>query len=392
MTVDPQQLLDDGYVIIRNAIPPDHLDALRASFEALVEKQKTLWAQARGPNDPPGGAWETSPQPRLQFGALADEATINTIDFCLHDHTMGVSRQLMRAPDAAVTGMMFMCSPARDHGPSHWHRDIHPIDQAPLRGLEIDLLANAPGYLQWNIPLYDDSVLWVVPGSHRRPNTADENRQLTDNPRVPLPHSIPVELNAGDGVVYTNTILHWGSNYSAKLRRTIHLGYRSFGGPILPYVMLIIKEGSFIPYLSPSARATFDRHFRLYAQQCDVITTLFRALIDKDESSFRDALAVLHPGEHGRIVCLIQLSKIVYKMRFRPDRYGGDISQDKDLAPRFSPSDLDTLWQRFATLDARIQADAEQFVPGFQSGPMRYFFEEMPADFGVDEFIASWKA
>jgi len=75
--------------------------------------------------------------------------------------------------------------------------------------------------IQWNVPLYDDSVLWVVPGSHRRPNTQAENKQLLADRTVPLPSSIPVELKAGDGVCYTNTILHWGSDYSTKLRRTI---------------------------------------------------------------------------------------------------------------------------------------------------------------------------
>ena len=108
-----------------------------------------------------------------------------------------------------------MCNPVEDRGPAAWHRDIHPIDQAPLRGLQDDLLRNAPGYLQWNIPLYDDDVLWVVPKSHRRGNTDEENLHLERNPRAPLPGGVQVELNAGDGVVYTNTILHWGSDYSA---------------------------------------------------------------------------------------------------------------------------------------------------------------------------------
>jgi hypothetical protein len=32
--------------------------------------------------------------------------------------------------------------------------------------------------MHWNVALYDDEVLWVVPGSHLRPNTDEENRQL----------------------------------------------------------------------------------------------------------------------------------------------------------------------------------------------------------------------
>ena len=47
------------------------------------------------------------------------------------------------------------------------------------------------------------------------------------------------------------------------------------------------------------------------------------------------------------------------------------------------------LWERFETLDARLQAQEEHYAPGFQSGPMRYNFNEMP-DFDVDDFVANW--
>ncbi len=396
MKVDREKFINDGFLIIRNCIPPEQLGQLRDSFEVLVERQKANWARDRAPDDPPGGAWETSGQPRLSgYEKLIDSTTADTVEICLHENTMGVCKQLMRAAEAGAQNKMFMCSPVRDHGPASWHRDIHPVDQAPLRGLQMDLLENAPGYLQWNIPLYDDNVLWTVPGSHRRGNTEAENKQLSENSRAPLPNSIPVEMKAGDGVVYTNTIFHWGSNYSTKLRRTIHLGYRSFGGPIFPYVCHFHRDLDFTRHLSPDARAVFERHAQLYREECDVIESTFRAIIDKNAYAFREGLAVIHPGEPGRIVCLILLSKVAYKMRFasHPARaaFGGDISQDIDLAPRFSPAERDILWGRFATLDETIQSHKEEYIPGFQSGPMRYLFEEMPTNFDVEDFIASWE-
>ena len=70
--------------------------------------------------------------------------------------------------------------------------------------------------------------------------------------------------------------------------------------------------------------------------------------------------------------------------------YGGDMSYDEALKPRFTAQELDILWQRFATLDQKIQSDQELYVPGFQSGPMHYYFNEFPEAFGVEEIIASW--
>ena len=330
-----------------------------------------------------------SKQPRVVLNAVVDAATADTVEFNLHEHTLGVSRQLMKAPDAAPTAMFFMCNPATDHGPDSWHRDAVGRRLAPLQGLQEDMLANAPGYVQWNIPLYDDDVLWVVPGSHRRANTAAEVRQLAENPRAPLPGSMQVRLKAGDGVVYSNLILHWPSDYSTKHRRTIHLGYRSFGGAIYPYSTHFYWDLGFTKHLSPAARAQFERFAALHAQERDHIEAFFRAILARDEAAFRAELAVLHPGEAERIVCVTLLSRLATKLHqlTRPEiaslphndraKAVGDQRVSlyllQDMAGRFSAAETDLLYRRFAPLEAQTDSVVD-----------------MPADFDVEDFIASW--
>ena len=233
MQIDPQKFLEDGYVILKSIIPPDRLDELRASFETLVDRQQAIWARDR---DDPGNHAYKAKQPRLAFQTGVDAATANTVELCLHEHTLGVSQQALRDRHAALSMMFLMCNPETHYGPDLWHRDHRhgPDSHAPLAGLQTDMLANGPGSVQWNIPLYDDDVLWIVPGSHRRLNTARENGELLKDPRAPLSSGMQVKLEAGDGVMYINTNLHWPSNYSTKLRRVIHLGYRSFGGQLYP--------------------------------------------------------------------------------------------------------------------------------------------------------------
>ena len=176
MKVDPQRFIEDGFVIVRECVPPERLDELRDSFDVLIDRQRAIWRREREPGDPPGGVWDTHPQPRVSFHTVVDETTANTIEFCLHENTMGVARQLMRAPDVGMHQMAIMCNPVNDHGPDPWHRDTGPASDAPIEGLAMDMVENGPGYVQWNIPLYDDNVLWVVPGSHRRANTEEEER------------------------------------------------------------------------------------------------------------------------------------------------------------------------------------------------------------------------
>ena len=44
MQVNPQQLLDDGFIILPQVVPPEQLDSLRASYETIVERQHRIWS------------------------------------------------------------------------------------------------------------------------------------------------------------------------------------------------------------------------------------------------------------------------------------------------------------------------------------------------------------
>ncbi len=403
MQIDPEQFLHDGYVILENVIPPDRLDELRASFEVLVDRQQAIWA--RDPEDPRGMAYKVK-QPRLAFQTLVDPSTASTVEFCLHANTLGVSRQALRTPDVGLKQMFLMCNPATHYGPDLWHRDSQPTSQAPLAGLQADMLANGPGLVQWNIALYDDDVLWIVPGSHCRLNTEQENRELTKDRTAPLSNGMQVKLKAGDGVMYINSILHWPSNYSTRLRRIIHLAYRSFGGRLYPYGVRFSWEPGFVRHLSAEARATFQRFAELAEREDDRIESFFRAILDKDADGFREYLALLHPGETGRMVCVVLLSKLAANIGTlkRPEVAGlpeperaaavGElpfsISNIDALANRFTAAETELLERRFAPLVASLHTETEHYVPGFQSGPTRHRFEHMPPAFEVDDFIASW--
>ena len=55
-----------------------------------------------------------------------------------------------------------------------------------------------------------------------------------------------------------------------------------------------------------------------------------------------------------------------------------------------SADELEQLWKRFGSLDEQLKADTEQHESLFQGGPMIYRFLEMPTNFGITDFIASW--
>ena len=394
MKVDRQELLDNGFIILRNVISPAGLEDLRAQFETLVERQKEAWAAENS------DTWETGAQPRLvHYERLIDPATAGTVELWQRENTLGVARQLLSVPErTSVAGMMLMCSPQRDHGPAVWHRDIHPLDMAPMAVLQRDLMENGPRYLQWNIPLYDDVVFWAVPGSHLRLNTAEEDRQLEKDPRQPLPGGVPIELAAGDGVVYSNYLLHWGSNYSTTRRRTAHGGHSIF-----PYY----ADTGFMKQLSPEGRAAFESWDRGSAAAQDLTEQALRAVLDGDAGAFHEAVEGLQPGagKKGKLVLAIYLSKAAYHLhvlkqpadselpRWAADReHSITINWGPQFAGRFSAGEAAEIWARFGPLDRGLRADGKQFAPGYQNRePMHHYFEDMPP-FDVDGFVAGWAA
>ncbi len=405
MEFSRDQFLEDGYVILRGVIPPQQLEGLRRAHEVLVERQKEIWARERGPDDPPGGVWETHAQPRLNLGALADQIdalTIGAVEIWLHENMQGVSSRLLGVEDASVTEMMVMCNPVRDHetaGHRGWHRDFYPPHTAPLQGYADDFLENGPRYVQWNLPLYDDNVLWVVPGSHARLNTAEENTALNSDARTPVPGAVQTHLAAGDGVAYILPLLHWGSRYNARMRRTIHGGFSEYTEQ---------KDLPFLEHLSPASQAAFKRWNERSSQTFEHIEEALRAVVDGDSTAYKAALERLHPGrgEKGRLLSTIFLSKSAKRIhRLKSPDFDSLPEQEqvwatsihpmtlqwgKPLADRFSDQEAGILWRRFKFIDDLLQDEEVQWVPGFQGDETHYYFDQVPADLSVEAFLGTF--
>ena len=398
------RFLEEGYLIVKEAVPRSRLEEVRAAYEKLVDRQREIWKAERREGDPPGGRWETSSQPRLALPKpplvqRIDGETAPAVEVWLEENIHGVSTELLGVSDSVVTEMLMMCSPVKDHGPAEWHRDLHPIDTAPLQGYIDDILEAGPRYVQWNIPLYDDSVLWVIPGSHLRLNTSEENRLLSQDSHRPLPNGVQTHLEAGDGVVYIMPILHWGSNYSTRLRRTVHGGFTTH---------TTITDFSFVDHLSSDAAIAFKRWEAKTDEKMHQTESALRAVLTGDAAAYLEALARLYPGrgEKGRMLSTVFLCKAALAIRLTKHPPSPEVPEDlarrlagghsttlnwgRAFADRFSASEAESLWQRFKRLDALLQSEHEQFVPGFQSGPMSYHFNDMPRDFTTSDFVASW--
>ena len=90
---------------------------------------------------------------------------------------------------------------------------------------------------------------------------------------------------------------------------------------------------------------------------------------------------------------VIVLSKIACQLRKYKDSDDDDYHNTdtvQTLAAPFNAEELDRLQERFAALEDKLTADTEQHESLFQNAAMKYYFYEMPDNFGIDDLIASW--
>lgn len=103
-----------------------------------------------------------------------------------------------------------------------WHRDDVPASataEEETAALGSGWGERGQGHAQWNLALYDDQSLVVVPGSHSRPRTEAERAA---GPYEVLEGQVVVRLKAGDAVFYDNDILHRGIYGARRERMTLH--------------------------------------------------------------------------------------------------------------------------------------------------------------------------
>ncbi|KAK8170047.1 hypothetical protein IWX90DRAFT_485919 [Phyllosticta citrichinensis] len=234
-------LSTDGFVIIRSLLSPEELASLRAATASTITLGRSgAWPHIRTvpkqfppwPSTPPddgAGIWG------VQHLLHPDLPGHDAYAMAYFDAgVMGVARALLSSDDddqitdddlvmelwnllVGVTGRDFEL---------RWHRDDVPAtlsaaDEARALGLDAHGNKHAmPAHAQWNLALYDDESLVVVPGSHRRPRT---NEERTADPFAPeLSAMRHVRLGPGDVVFYDNNILHRGVYRKGVERATLH--------------------------------------------------------------------------------------------------------------------------------------------------------------------------
>lgn len=241
------QLNSQGFVIIRSLISGKDLETLQAGAEEITTLARAgKWPSVRtiGKQFPPwpvglssselaalGGIWgiqglmsptipglpgvsvnpHASLFANLYFSSKILDIVKELLPGATHDNELVMELlNMLVAPDCAFE--------------LRWHRDDIP-SQATVEQ-ELERLSKPSWHAQYNLALYEDESLILVPGSHCRARTETERMASAFEPK--LPGMLVVKLKPGDCVFYNNNILHRGvyapreGIENGKRRMTVH--------------------------------------------------------------------------------------------------------------------------------------------------------------------------
>ena len=197
-----------------------------------------------------------------------------------HPKVLEVVENLL-GPDLIVNNASILAANAGTSYSLGWHRDIIQIPEEEIE----DRLFSPERFhnsVQINLPLVDENSLWVVPGSHNRPNLEEENIAFSGSKHyapvgVEMPGGIPVKLKAGQAVFYNNNLIHRGYSEKMKIpRRTIHMGYHSSAFPPTWHFYLLnhtLLTPEYLETLSPKMSKMMEEYLACRAQYPNIEDT-----------------------------------------------------------------------------------------------------------------------
>ena len=225
-------LLSQGYVVLPSGLTPSQLDGLRLACDRVknlatagkwphlrtLPKQFPPWT-----SDVSSGIWGVQHlmHPDLPCHEVFAESYFSST-------VIEVVQELLSCSDEELVMELYnlLITPTQDFS-LRWHRDDIPPSATPQE--ELAKLLEPAWHAQWNLALYDDNSLIVIPGSHARARTNGERK--ADPYEENLAGQLRVRLRAGDIVFYNNNILHRGVYKSTVPQMTLHgsIGHVSGG-------------------------------------------------------------------------------------------------------------------------------------------------------------------
>ena len=232
------QFEKEGYVIV-DILSRKEIDDFRKIMDMLLSEKKSINDEKTYDNTFQHFGDEISDfgneKRQYYFHLLTKPGTEPIHHAFYHPKILSIVEALI-GPQLIVNNASILASNTGVNYNLGWHRDVIqiPEDEIEDRLFSKERFHNS---VQINLPLVEEEALWVVPRSHNRPNTPQEDTAFKGSKHYAptnaiMPGGKIVSLKAGQAVFYNNNLIHKGYSLNSKLpRRTLHMGYHSATKP-----------------------------------------------------------------------------------------------------------------------------------------------------------------
>ena len=213
----------EGFVIIPSILKPDEIAAVRTAcsdLRALAETGQWPYLRTLPKQFPPWGSDISSGIWGIQNLLHPDNPNSTLfVSTYFSNSIIDIVTDLLSCNESDLVMELYnlLITPSHDYS-LRWHRDDIPLNACEEE--ETAKLSKPAWHTQWNLALYDDESLIVIPKSHKRArNNAERMMKPYEDNALGQKR---VRLKAGDAVFYNNNILHRGVYDSNVPRMTLH--------------------------------------------------------------------------------------------------------------------------------------------------------------------------
>lgn len=269
----------NGYLLV-DVFPESEAIRLRAEIDAILDQYGQQATKERlfhsSENQHRGDAISAfrAKSKHYYFHLLTNELFLPIQHVFHRPEILSVIEKILGAPLIINNASLFAAEPGTTYSLG-WHRDVIQIPQDQIDEEAIYNPDRFHNSVQINLPLYEDETLWVIPGSHKRPNTPEERVAFNGSKHyapidADMPGGVRVAIRPGQAVLYNNNIIHRGYHPAFTVpRRSLHMGYHCAAKPPTWHFYLLNETSftdDFRARMTPQVRAMIDAYFACRAQ------------------------------------------------------------------------------------------------------------------------------
>ena len=203
-----QQYREEGYFIVDDAVDEDMLEELGRALRRVADKVRSGAVVEHADHIETNGEVR---EPHILMGLMAPEYGESCFaEYLVCAAVQQYARLIVGERQRLGWAVGFASTHIAGYD-SGWHRDISERGRNVSYEEEMEILrTHRKNMLKFHLAVDDDPCLWLIPGSHKRYRTEEENEVLAGGEKGELTGAVKMDLKRGQTVFWNGNTIHRG--------------------------------------------------------------------------------------------------------------------------------------------------------------------------------------